>query len=1074
MDATGQLAPPVVAVMVVNEPGNWFDEVLDGLAEQDYGNLRSLFLVSGDPGTLPARIRERVPNSFVRAVDGNPGFGPAANDVLGLVEGENGFFCFLHDDVALEPDAVRLLVEELYRSNAGIVGPKLVSWRDAGVLQHVGLGVDRFGEIDPLVEPGELDQEQHDAVTDVFALPSACLLVRADLFRALGGFDPTIEFHGEDLDLCWRAHLNGARVVVVPAASARHVEGLPARRPDLPHEQMRARHRMRAVATLTGARHLPLVVVQLVVLTITELLAGLVTGTFRQGWAGLRSLLGLVPRLPAVFARRRAIAPLRVVPSSEVAGLQIRGSARFSAFLRSRGSRVVDPEASTERRWRQTAGSAPAVAWAAVLALVVVGSRELITGGVPAFGEFLPYPSSPRGLLTDYRSGWWGHGLGSAAAVPAGVALVALGSVATLFRMGLWHTVSILGLLVVGQLGMWRLGSLFPTARARITGLVVYAAVPLPVQLLSVGRWGALCCYAAAPWTLHLLRRAVGVDTMATTNGDEVERLADVSLRRRVRAMAQLSLVVAVTIAFAPGFLLVVVLTGVLLGVGTLLAAGSWRVAAGFAGGGLVAAVGGLLADLPWSFGLFGDGWTAAMGVPPVTSRSLGIGRLAQFDLGNGRFGVLAIALFAPVAVALVVSRSWRLTWSVRAAALVVGFGWLAVADDADLVGWRLPEPGVLLAPVAVGVALAAACLVAAMQDDVLSGSFGWRQPLGLLAVGAIGVGVLPGALSVANGRWHTPELTLTSVLGQLPADPPEGDYRVLWLGSPEVMPVAAWTYRPGIAYAITDDGPLTFADALNRAPTEVEVEVARVLDLMGPSGQSTLRAGRLLAPFAVRYVVVPLADGAVASTQRPLSPPSGLIDALDDQLDLARPLTRPLNFIVYENTAWTPTRSVLTPAGAEASRLAGAEALAQADLSGSLPFAVGSPDRGAATDEVDAGTVHVAVPFDRRWSLTVDGVAVAPRRAFGSTMAFDAGSGGSATLRYDTSTTRTLLLVLQAAVWAVLLLAATRTGLRSLIGYRRRRRAAAAAALDPVLSLRDPMPQPEGGSVPWTEEPQR
>jgi GT2 family glycosyltransferase len=249
------IAPPVVAVMVVHEPdwsddrgAVWFDEVLAGLAAQDYTNLKSLVLITGTPGDLPERIRAGLPRAFVRAVEGNPGFGPAANDVLRLVDGDNGFFCFLHDDVALRPDAIRLLVEELYRSNAGVVGPKLLDWNEPGVLQHVGFAVDRFGEVDPIVEPGEADQEQHDAVRDVFALPSACLLVRADLFRTLGGFDHGISFHGEDIDLCWRAHLHGARVVVVPAAEARHREELTERRPDLPHEAMRARHRLRSPA----------------------------------------------------------------------------------------------------------------------------------------------------------------------------------------------------------------------------------------------------------------------------------------------------------------------------------------------------------------------------------------------------------------------------------------------------------------------------------------------------------------------------------------------------------------------------------------------------------------------------------------------------------------------------------------------------------------------------------------------------------------------------------------------------------------------------------------------------------
>jgi GT2 family glycosyltransferase len=246
VEPANETAPPVVAVMVVHEPGSWFDDVLDGIAAQDYANFKSLFLITGHPGEVTERIRDAVPQAFVRAVDGDIGYGAAANDVLRLVEGDNGFFCFLHDDLALEPSAVRLLVEELYRSNAGLVGPKLVTWEDVGILQHVGLGVDRFGEIDPLVEVGEVDQEQHDGVRDVFALPSACILIRADLFRTLGGFDPALRFYGDDVDLCWRAHLGGARVVVAPQARGRHREELVERRPDVRHAAMEHPNRSRA------------------------------------------------------------------------------------------------------------------------------------------------------------------------------------------------------------------------------------------------------------------------------------------------------------------------------------------------------------------------------------------------------------------------------------------------------------------------------------------------------------------------------------------------------------------------------------------------------------------------------------------------------------------------------------------------------------------------------------------------------------------------------------------------------------------------------------------------------------
>jgi len=1051
--------------MVVHQPGPWFDEVLEALATQDYSNLKNLFLVVGEPGDVPAQIRDRVPNAFVRAVESNPGFGAAANEVLRLVEGDNGFFCFLHDDVALDQGAIRLLVEELYRSNAGIVGPKLVMWDDPTVLQHVGLGVDRFGEVDPIVEPGEVDQEQHDAVRDAFAVPSACLLVRADLFRAIGGFDPTIEFYGDEVDLCWRAHLGGARVVVVPAARARHIENLAQRRPDLRHESLIARNRMRSVATLTGASRLPLVSLQLVLATLAESIIGLLTGRFRQVVASLSALLGMVPRTPGYFARRRSLVKMREVPDSEVAGLQVRGSARLANYMRSRDSRQVDPDSTTERRWRQTAGSAPALAWLAVSLLALFGSRQLITNGVPRFGEFLAFPASPRAMLSDALSGWSGHGLGSTTASPTGIALLAVASAGTLFHMSLLHTVCVVGLLFAGYLGMWRLASLFPTARARITALVVYAAVPLPSQLLADGRWAALVCYAATPWALHHLRRIAGIDTTGSRHDEAVERSVVVAGRKQLRWAAQLTLLTAVVVAFAPSFALLLLLIGVVLGAATLLCGGSPLAAAKLAGVALGAAVVALIANLPWAVSMFGsDGWTSIVGVPVSSARSLGVGQLARFLGDDGGLGVVAMLLFLPVLAAPLVARAWRFTWAIRAAALVFGFGALAILDDRAALPVRMPEPGVLLVPVAIGVALAAACLVAAFQDDVLGGSFGWRQPLGLLAGIGVVVGIVPGAFAVIDGGWGTPDRTLVSVVTQLPVNPPEGNYRVLWIGDPQAIPVASYTYQPGVGYALTDDGELTIEDFWSGRPTPVEEEVATALRQMAAG--VTLRGGRLLAQYGIRYVIVPLADGAHGTVGAPLPTPSGLVDVLEDQLDLAAPLTRPPNYLIYENSAYTPTRSVLSAQGAAASQEAGGEAMAGADLRGSVPFGVGGPDIGEFTGDVTAGTLHVAVPYDGNWSLSVDGATVPARRAFGSTLAFDVPTAGRATLSYNTPLSHSLWLMVQLLIWLALGLAATRFTLDRV--RLRRRPSARVVDATPVADLTSPLAATDGDDLPW------
>jgi len=1055
VDFNSELVPSVVAVVVVHQPGEGFGEVLDALAAQDYGNLRTLFLVAGEAGDIPDTIRATLPDAFVRAVAGNPGFGAAANEVLHLVEGDNGFFMLMHDDVALEPGAVRLLVEELYRSNAGMVGPKLVLWNRPGILQHVGLGVDRFGEVDPLVEPGEADQEQHDAVRDVFALPSACILARADLFRTLGGFDASTPFYGEDVDLCWRAHLSGARVVVVPAAKARHQERLTSRRNDLPHHTLAARHRVRSVATLTGGLRLPLVLVQMLLLCILEMVVGLFTGRLGEAFASLRATLGLIPRVGSIIRRRREVSPLREVPYREVAGLQIRGSARLASYLRTREQHhmAVDHSAIGARRFsRNTAGQI--AAWLAVMILALIGSRTFLIDGVPRIGEFVRFPSSTRVLIGDYWSGWWGHGLGRTIAAPTGIGLLGIIGIASAGHMALLHTLAVLVWLPIGYYGAWRLMSIFPSSRARIVGLVAFAAVPLPYNALAAGRWGVVVAYGALPWVVHLMRKIARIEPALTARSDTdvPDAYADATVRQLVRWSAQLVLLTGLVTAFVPSFAGIVAIVGLALAVATLLARSSAWTALTLVVSGVGAGALGLLINLPWFTSLFGaNGWDTFVGAPTATSNSFSLSHTLRFAVGPDKLGVLAIALWLPVIAAPLLANGWRLTWAARASVLAVAALALAVLGQRDALPFRLPEAGILLAPAAVGLAIAAACAAAAFEQDVQGGSFGWKQPLGILCGAALVLGAIPSTAATANGRWSTPTNEMPQASDQLAANPTEGDSRSLYIGDARVMPVDGWRLDDagltGVSYSIVDDGDLDIHERWAGLPSGAESDVRDVLALM--SSNSTARIGRLLAPYSIRFIIVPLLDGVTSTTSHPLPPPKGLVETLTAQLDLFRWYT-PSNYIVFENKAWIPTRAALSAAAAQASNEAGSTALASDDISGSAPALVGMSDRGPASGVVPAGVLYSAVPFDSRWHLSVDGAGVAPRVAFGSTLAFDVPVAGQATLSYSTAVGRRVAVIVQLLAWLALLGAASTVRL----GWLRRRRRLTDLDEGPVLRL--------------------
>lgn len=71
----------------------------------------------------------------------------------------------------------------------------------------------------------EQDDGQYDTSRDVFWASGACMMVRADVFRKLGGFDGDFFAHMEEIDFCWRAQLAGYRIMVEPRSRVFHLGG---------------------------------------------------------------------------------------------------------------------------------------------------------------------------------------------------------------------------------------------------------------------------------------------------------------------------------------------------------------------------------------------------------------------------------------------------------------------------------------------------------------------------------------------------------------------------------------------------------------------------------------------------------------------------------------------------------------------------------------------------------------------------------------------------------------------------------------------------------------------------------
>jgi len=1012
-------APAVVAVVVAHQPGPWFEETLRSLVDQDYPNLAILVVDAGSGDPVKPRVAAVAPRAFVRRVEENPGFGAAANEVLEVVDGA-AFYLMCHDDVAPAPDAVRLLVEEAFRSNAGVVGPKLVDWHEPRRLLQVGEGVDQIGYGLPLVERGELDQEQHDSVQDVFTIPGACTLVRADLFASLGGYDESIDFHVDDVSLCWRAHVAGARVVVAPAARVRHLEALSVRRPVDDRRRLQTRHRIRVVLSTYSAPSLLLAVPRMAVLHLLEVVYALLVGRRGQArdivsgwWWNLRRAGGL-------RAARRHVRSFRHVPDREVKRLMTPGSARLRQFSRGQIGHGDDRLRGLARSGRGMAGTFRAgslqlvlVVWGTVALVLAAGSRHLLTRGVPVVGELVPFSSSPVDLARSWGSGWRTAGLGSESPAPTALGLLSGAGFVAGGAMGLLRTILTVGLLPLGALAAYRLPAPTGSRHAQVAALLVYVANPLPYNALANGRWSVLALYAAVPTMVAVLARASRLAPFGPRRGALGVVHGSPRAIHQILTLGLLTALVAALVPVAVPLLLVVALS---LAVGSLLAlqtAGSGRMLLVALGAAAVA----VALHLPWSLDVLVPGTPLSAITGAETARqSADLAALLRFELGPLGAGPLGWVVLVPAVLPLLIARDERHAWAVRGWTMAVvswGLAWAAERGDAP---FAIPAVDVLLAPAAAGLALATAMGVVAFQVDLPGYRFGWRQLASVVAAGALVVTIVPVLGAAFDGAWSMPGGDHSRALRFVDAENDETPFRVLWLGDPAVLPLGSWELEPGLAYATTDRGTPSVEDLWAGSDDGRTGLLADAVEL-ARSGQ-TARLGRLLAPMGVRYVVVPerLAPAPFATDDHPVSP--GLTGTLDAQLDL-EPLDLPAGLRVYENQVAAPLRSVtddpaLLPDGGGV-----ADALL-VDLSSMAPAFRDQVGASAWRGEVAADdTVYLAAAHSDRWELTVDGATQERTKPFGWATAFSVESGGEATVGFQTSPLRYALLALQSLAWA-------------------------------------------------------
>jgi len=110
---------------------------------------------------------------------------------------------------------------------AGVVGSKLLF--PDGTIQHAGVAIVRDPYLPAELSPCHIGYQREDSLEysrtrECLAVTAACCMIERWLFAEVGGFDEGYWNGFEDIDLCFKVHEAGYRIVYQPASVVIHHE----------------------------------------------------------------------------------------------------------------------------------------------------------------------------------------------------------------------------------------------------------------------------------------------------------------------------------------------------------------------------------------------------------------------------------------------------------------------------------------------------------------------------------------------------------------------------------------------------------------------------------------------------------------------------------------------------------------------------------------------------------------------------------------------------------------------------------------------------------------------------------
>ena len=175
-------------------------------------------------------LKEQFPEVKLILLEKNWGFAEGYNKALQQVDAE--YYLLLNSDIEVtEGWLTPMLAFMDAHAEVAACQPKLLSIYQRDSFEYAGACggyLDRYGYPfcrGRVFDVVEKDQGQYDEPAKIHWATGAALLVRARIYKEVGGLDGRFFAHQEEIEMCWRMRIRGYQLYCLPESKVYHVGG---------------------------------------------------------------------------------------------------------------------------------------------------------------------------------------------------------------------------------------------------------------------------------------------------------------------------------------------------------------------------------------------------------------------------------------------------------------------------------------------------------------------------------------------------------------------------------------------------------------------------------------------------------------------------------------------------------------------------------------------------------------------------------------------------------------------------------------------------------------------------------